>query len=106
MTPADLDGIADILPLAQPSPWPALITALLIVLLALFVFFSFRYFNPLARIERQLRGGKIASRRAAHMLARHARHDPRIASRLDRLRFARRPPDPAELLRLIEALRD
>ena len=106
MTPTDLDGITDILPLAQPSPWPALTAALFIMLLALLLFLSFRFFDPLRKIERQLRGGKIGARQAAHRLARHARHKPRIAGRLDRLRFARKPPDPAELLRLIEALRD
>ena len=106
MTPADLAGIADILPLETPSRWPAIVAAaILLAAVGALVFFVWRHLHPLARIERKLRSGKITSREAAHLLARHAGKNRDVARALDALRFSRRPPERGELLNTIERLR-
>ncbi len=106
MTPADLAGIADILPLETSSRWPTIVAAtFLLAAVGAVTFFVWRHFHPLARIERKLRSGRITSREAAHLLARHAGKNRDVAKGLDALRFSRRPPERGELLNTIERLR-
>lgn len=118
MAAAELAGIADILPPAAPAIGVGDDYWWLLALLPLLWWLwrhwqrSGRWHWLLWRLRRQLMAQRIDGRHAANLLwwafrRQHpAKPVPSLKSAFDQARFAASPPEPSQLLRLLEQVRD
>ena len=107
MSQTNLMQMADIL--LAPSPEPTMPVWLVLagsIIVFMFLFMMWRYLTqPIIRLQRHLKRGKLSPREGAHRLARLAHYDNELQQQIDQLRFQRKPPDRSELMVLINKVK-
>lgn len=108
MNETPLVRMADILlpqPVQQGAAWGAWSIAALLLALLLVLWWR-RWRQPLRRLYRALKRGRVSPRAAADRLAGLIPDDAALRGELDRLRFQRQSPDATTVERLIRQVSD